>query len=126
MNRASKIYAFQFALSMVIYGFAVIGSVLLLRSVAALSWRILLALVPVLPVGWGVWSFVRFLGHLDELQQRIQLHAIAFAAGGTGMLSFAYGFLELAGLPPISVLWVLPMLLGLWGVGVKLAVRRYS
>ncbi len=126
MNKATKTYAAQFSFAMVLYGFAVIGSGLLLPRLPESAWRIPLAVLPVLPVAFGLRAFIRFLGQLDELQQRVQLSAIAFGAGMTAMLTFTYGFLEVAGFPPISVLWVLPMLVILWGFGMVLAVRRYQ
>lgn len=126
MNKAAKRYTVQFSLAMVVYGFTVIGSGLLLNRMTESIWRIPLALLPVMPVGFGLWAFIRFLGRMDELQQRIQLHAIAWATSITIMLTFAYGFLERVGFPPVSVMWVFPMLVSLWGVGLALATRKYT
>jgi len=69
-----------------------------------------------------VWS----LRSLDELQQRIQLEALAFAFCGTGVLGAGYGFLQNAGLPPIdwgAILW--PAMVGLWAAGLAVANWRY-
>lgn len=62
---------------------------------------------------------------MDELQRRIQLEGIAFAAGGAAILIFAYGFLESAGLPRLSLIWVFPLIVALWGLGLALASARH-
>jgi hypothetical protein len=62
----------------------------------------------------------------DELQQRIQLLAIGFAAGVTGLLTFSYGFLEMIGMPHLSSIWVLPMMILLWGIGMAYFSRKYQ
>ena len=41
------------------------------------------------------------------------------------MLTFAYGFLENAGLPKLSYVYVLPLMITLWGIGGAIATRRY-
>jgi hypothetical protein len=88
--------------------------------------RIVVALAPVVPVVFMIVAFLRYLNSIDELQQRIQLLAIGFAAGTTGMLTFSYGFLESVGFPPISLLWVFPAMILLWGLGVAVISRRYG
>lgn len=126
MNQAAKTYAREFVIAMVLYIVLLISVVLLLRNIEGTVWRALLAVLPVIPVGFGMSAFIRFLNRMDELQQRIQLAGIAFAAGAVGMLSFTYGFLELAGFPRISWLWIFPALIMLWGLGVAVASRRYQ
>lgn len=48
-----------------------------------------------------VW--MRLFERLDELNRRNQLEALALAFGATVMLVLTYGFLEIAGLPRVSV-----------------------
>jgi hypothetical protein len=88
-------------------------------------WRYLLIPIPAIPVIYGVAVLVRAVRDMDELQQRIQLEAFAFALGATGVLTFVYGYLELAGLPHINPVVVLPAMAALWAVGLALASRRY-
>jgi hypothetical protein len=89
------------------------------------GWRYLLALVPVIPVAFAVYFLTRAVGELDELQRRIQLEAFAVSLCGTGLLTFTYGYLELAGLPHINPIFILPLMTLLWGVGMAIASRRY-
>lgn len=90
------------------------------------AWRYPLALVPVIPIALAVYFLIRALGELDELQRRIQLEAFAISLCGTGLLTFGYGYLELAGLPHINPIFVLPLMALLWGIGMTIASRRYK
>lgn len=45
------------------------------------AWRIAFALGPVLCVGWVFACYLRFLRDCDELERRIELDALAWAAG---------------------------------------------
>jgi hypothetical protein len=78
------------------------------------------------PVGFALLAFIRALGRMDELQRRIQLDAVGFGFGATAIITFTYGLLELVGFPPISFIWVLPLMAALWGVGAVFAARRYA
>ena len=69
-----------------------------------------------------VWS----VRHLDELQRKIQLEALALAFIGTGILGACYGFLLDAGVTPGdwgAFIW--PAMVGLWVIGYVVASRRY-
>jgi hypothetical protein len=83
------------------------------------------ALVPLIPAGFALVAYLRFLGRMDELGRRIQLEALAFGFGAAGMLTFAYGFLENAGFPQVSYIWVFPVMIALWGIGGAIASYRY-
>ena len=72
-----------------------------------------------------VLAWVRYYRRVDELQQRIALEALAFAFGGTALITFGYGFLDEAGLPHLSWFWVWPIMAALWIVGGQLAKRRW-
>ena len=88
--------------------------------------RIACALVEGAATAAIIVASVRGIGRLDELQQRIQLQALAIAFAGTGVLATAYGFLVSAGLPDIdwgAVVW--PAMVALWVVGLIIANRRY-
>lgn len=89
----------------------------------ALKWA--LALVPVLPIIWVVRAMLRLLLASDELEQRIQLQAIAVAAVTVGLGSMMGGFLAVAGLVPAAplLLWVLPALFAVYG-GANWWIRR--
>jgi hypothetical protein len=126
MNQASKRYAREFIIAMIAYGIVIIISRLTLNSTGETPWRFVIALLPLIPVLFLITGFIRYLSGIDELQQRIQLQAIGFAAGTTGLLTFAYGFLELEGFPSFSTFFIFPFMIMLWGVGLAYFSRRYE
>lgn len=90
------------------------------------SMRIVLALVQGLATGLVIVTSMLRLRRLDEMQQRVQLEALALAFAGTGVLATMYGFLVNAGLPDIewgALVW--PVMVALWAVGLLYANRRY-
>ena len=126
MSQASKTYAREFAAAMTAYVVVLVGVIWLLPRLGESPWRYLLAVLPAIPVGLGVAAFIRYLGHLDELQQRIQLTGLAFATGTIGLLTFSYGLLENTGLPRISWVWIFPAIIMLWWLGTAVAGRKYQ
>jgi hypothetical protein len=126
MNDATRSYLKEFGAAMLAYSVVLPISIVLIQANPHAPWRFPLALAPVVPAALAMWAYVRALGRMDELQRRIQLEALALACGGTGLLTFSYGFLEDVGFPHVSLIWVLPLLIALWGVGVAAASRKYN
>lgn len=126
MNKASNGSAREFIIAMIAYAVVIIISRLTLNSIGESPWRFIIALLPLIPVLFLITGFVRYLSGIDELQQRIQLRAIGFAAGTTGLLTFAYGFLEMEGFPSFSTFFIFPLMIMLWGVGLAYFTRRYE
>jgi hypothetical protein len=121
--RASLI---EIGLVMAAYALLLPLSVLLIDERQPVLLRSLIAALPVLPLVFAFRAYLRFLAGSDELQQRIQLQALAFAAGVTGLATFTYGLLvENAGLPPLSLIWVFPLLLALWGIATGVLTWRH-
>ena len=89
------------------------------------AWRVPVALLPLVPMAYGLWNIQLHFRESDELQQRIQLEALAFGFAGTAMSLFAYGFLEMVGFPRLSVWWVWTVMGAFWIVGSFLAGARY-
>lgn len=105
----------------------VIGAALLARTFERGSAaRLTLAVIQGAATGAVIVTSMLRLRRLDEMQQRVQLEALAMAFAGTGVLGTAYGFLVNAGLPDIewgALVW--PVMVGLWAVGLLFANRRY-
>jgi uncharacterized membrane protein (DUF4010 family) len=89
-------------------------------------WRYMIAALPALPIAVVVYFYIVLLRRMDEMQRQIQLEALAFSVGVTGLITFALGLMEAAGLGPIGLIWVFPMLIMFWGFGTILARRRYE
>ena len=89
------------------------------------GWRYAVAVLPMVPAAFVAVASVRYYRTVDELQQRIALESLAFAFGGTALITFGYGFLDAAGLPRISWWWVWPVMAILWIIGGWLARKRW-
>src|SRR5216683_6843062 len=121
---AGRAYAREFTIAMAAYVVAVIVTVNLTSNVDP-TLRVPLVLIPLIPSAFALRAYLRFLGQMDKLGRRIQLEALAIGFGAAGMLTFAYGFLENAGFPKLSYVFVFPLMIALWGIGAAIATRRY-
>lgn len=91
------------------------------------SMKVVLALIPTLPVIWVMWSLYALLEHADELQRRVQLTSLSMAAGVTAFLTLTYGFLEdFAGFPHIPAWWTFVVIDIVWGVTSSVLWCRYK
>jgi hypothetical protein len=88
-------------------------------------WRLPVALLPVLPIVFGLWSMRRYFREADELQKRIQLEGFAFGFAGAAMVTLTYGFLEIAGFPRLTAWWYWTAMGACWMVGSLVARRSY-
>ncbi|GAB1471965.1 hypothetical protein MASR2M66_28430 [Chloroflexota bacterium] len=126
-KQVEKRYYKEFGLSMGAYVVAVIASSFTLGSGDfSKAAQIAIVLIPVIPTIFVIIAIMRALRDSDELQQRIQLSAVAFSAIITGFITFTYGFLENIGFPKLPSIWVLPMLFVFWGVSLGYFNKRYQ
>lgn len=89
-------------------------------------WRYPLALLPVLPGVATLLAFVQRLRSMDELERRVQFEALGIAFAVTIVATLTYGFLENAGLPRLSAIWMTPLMMAGWGLATAVVSRRYS
>lgn len=115
----------EIGLALLAYMMFLVGSVTVLRANPDASWRYIVALVPIAPAAMVLFLFVRRLGQLDELQKRIQTEAFGFSLGATALITFAYGFLEGAGMPHLNWTYILPLIAIFWGVSTAVFTFRY-
>ncbi len=116
----------RFLLAMTAYLVAAAAARWLL-SLAGDSWlRLPAALLPLAPLVLAVYVFLGYLNAVDELQQKIQLNAIGLSASLTALLSLTVGFLEAAGFPRPSWLFIFPLMVAFWSLGLVFFNRRYS
>jgi hypothetical protein len=87
------------------------------------SWVPLLGVIPLVPGGLALFAAVRFTRVLDAHQRTILLEGLIFGFGTSGLVSLVIGFLQEAGLPSLSWIWVLPLLALFWLIGLFLASR---
>jgi hypothetical protein len=107
------------------YAIVLCTSIEILKRFELGAFKYVVVLTPMLPAGFALAIIVRGLREMDELQRQIQLEALAIAFGASAFLTFAYGFLEGAGLPHVSWIWVWPLMGMLWIVGLVISRARY-
>ena len=71
-------------------------------------------LSPMVAVAAAAWAIVRQVRRSDEFIRKTTLEDIAIAAAVTAVLSVAYGFLENAGLPRLTMFAVWPVMAMVW------------
>lgn len=130
-NSHGRRFAREFIISMVIYVVLVFGSFWLIRNLDLPTWgRALLALLPSVGVAmWGRAQY-RYLLACDELQQKIELQAIAMASALLVFGSFPLGLMASAGVfevpGKIVLIWILPAFSLLYGICKFWASRRFA
>lgn len=125
MNQYEKRYGRNLLGAVAAYVVLLVISIFLIGRIGESPWRFVVALLPMIPLGWGLAAYLRFLDQMDELQRRIQLNAVAFAAGAVGMFTFTLGLLENVGLPSMSLTWVFPLIIFCWGAAALYQERKY-
>lgn len=124
-SEASRKYTLRMLIIAVIYIVTVVISVRALQQNPSTPWKYVLALLPMMPAIVVPMAVVSLLREIDELQKKIQLEALAFGFAGGAVLTLSYGFLQNAGLPQLSWIWVWPVMAGCWVAGMIGAHRRY-
>lgn len=122
-------YLREFLPAMVGYVVTLFLSVWLLKRVDEPGLRALVALLPVPAIGLAMRAIIRYIRDVDELQQRIELEAVSFAAAFVSMLYIAGGFLQLAKVIDIpsgvAMIWVFPLVCFSYGLAKVVVARRY-
>lgn len=99
------------------------------RGAASLPLKIVLALVPTLPVIVLLWLMAKRVMSSDELQQRLHLMALSIATGVVAALSMLGGFLAAAGAIHLDgdiLIWVFPALCMSYGIASMVFRKRYG
>jgi hypothetical protein len=132
MRAIKRRYLREFIPAMAAYVVVVLASTWLLRhhlDGGSLALRIVLALLPVLPLGWAMGAIVRLIRGSDELERQIELEAVSIAALLTGMGFFSAGLLASAKIIALDgdavAIWVWPVLCLSYGLAKCIAMRRY-
>jgi len=130
MRAVHKRYLREFIPAMLAYVALILLFGTLGPKTEGMAWRVLLALLPLLPVALVIRAIVRVIRDQDELERRIDLEAIAIAAMSTGFGYFSFGLLLSAGVgwevgADAVAVWVMPCLFASFGVAKLLIARRY-
>ena len=126
-KRVQRTYFGRFLTAASLYVIFLAAVVIILRYVPSTNWNILLAILPAVPLVYGIWAYSQFLDGIDELQRLIHTKSVALAAGVASILTFTYGLLEsFADFPVINLLWVFPLIAVVWGIGLSYYGRKYG
>ena len=102
---------------------------LLRRGIDPLPLRALVAVLPVLPLALMLRAALRYLREIDELQRRIETESIGIASLTLSLIYFGAGLLQKAKVfdvdAGVAMIWVFPLLCGIYGVAKMVLTRRY-
>ena len=122
-------YLREFLPAMAGYVVTLFLSVWLLKRVDEPGLRALVALLPVPSIGLALRAIIRYIRDVDELQQRIELEAVSFAAAFVSMVYVTGGFLQLAKVidipSAVAMIWVFPLICASYGLAKLVVARRY-
>jgi hypothetical protein len=118
-------YCATMLLSLALYAVALVLSLTWLKAGMEGPWKYAVAVLPVLPALGVPFAVVGYCKTMDELQLRKQLESLAFGFAAAAIATFTYGFLQNAGLPEVSWVWVWPVMGVCWMLGQLLARWRY-
>ena len=120
-----RAYVWRTVVGMAAYVVVLVPVVMWLNGRPASPWRVPVALLPVVPIVYGLWSIRKYFREADEMQKRIHLEGYAFGFAGAAMATLTYGFLEMAGFPRLSAWWYWTAMGACWIAGSLLANRGY-
>ena len=127
LTPVAKRYAREMLTAGVLYSIVVFAGAFATRMDLPHWVIVVAAIVPIFPALLMLRAYITFVNGVDEFQRRIQSEAVMIAAGVTGFGSFTYGFLEeWAGFPHVPLIWVLPILIGSWGVALCFLRLKYK
>ena len=102
---------------------------LIRRGIEPVPVRALVALLPVLPLLYWLRAALRYLREIDELQRRIETESIGIASLTLSLIYFGAGLLQKAKVfdvdAGVAMIWVFPLLCGIYGVAKMVLTRRY-
>jgi hypothetical protein len=122
---AKKRYVIEFGIIVTTYVAVVLATRSFWCNVTG-PMQIVVALAPVIPIGFLFAAIVRYVSRVDELQRRILVESLALAGGATALLAVTYGFLEGSLLPRPSAWATYTAFMVAWLLAVFVLKRRYQ
>ncbi|WP_372161773.1 hypothetical protein ACCP91_19240 [Xanthomonas axonopodis pv. cyamopsidis] len=123
-------YYREFGIPMLLYVLVMLFWRYLLGHVGPHWARVLIALLPAVLVVLVIRAVARYVRDSDEMQRRIELEAIAIAAGLVSGAYMTAGFLQAAALIDVpasaAMLWVFPLLFAIYGITKSIHARRFE
>ena len=99
------------------------------RGIESVPLRAVVAVLPALAIALLMRAALRYLREIDELQRRLETEAIGIASLLVSLLYFAGGLLQKAKVIQLDaaavMIWVFPLLCGIYGIARMTLTRRY-
>lgn len=125
-RQVTRRYGRRLAVAIGAYSVVTVAAGLLLDRDLPRALQVVIALAPMVPALGIPFAVVRLLRETDELQRRILLEALAAAFAAGSLLTFGYGWLQLAGAPEASWFLVWPVYAACWAVATAVAQHHYG
>ena len=118
-------YTIHFGGAMTAYVIVLFASVWILERHEIGQWPAIgLALTPLIPSLYALHAFITRVRSMDEYQRRVVGEAMMWSAGIVGFVTFAWGFIEgVADVPRVTMIWILPAIIGTYGIAQWLILR---
>ena len=129
-SNASRRYLRASWPAMIAYALVLFASLRWIRAgIDSVPLRAAVAILPLLPLLFFVRAALRYLREVDELQRRIETESIGIASLLVALLYFAGGLLEKAKVVELDagavMIWVFPLLCGVYGIAKMALTKRY-
>ena len=113
-------------LAMALYMASIMLMVKMRGDYAGTLWYWSLTILPLLPMAYAIRHVFITVLNMDEMMRRIHMEAIVFSAFVTGFITFSWDLMSNAGLPDFKAVWVMPMLMVGYTVGLIWRKRSYQ
>jgi hypothetical protein len=125
-RRAARRYAVQFSVTMALYIVVLVSALEVIQRYTIVgSWRLVLLLLPLIPVIAIVPTVLRWYRDTDEFERRLTTESLAIAAGVTAVYAVTCGFLEIAGMARVSAWYTWLVVMGSWFLARLILRLRY-
>jgi len=94
-------------------------------SIPPAPYKYLLAALPVLPLIYVCFTFIRFVADADEMWRKIYMEAMAFSGVATGFTCLSYLFVRDLGTPVFHAEWAFYLMWLYYLIGLFFSWRRY-
>lgn len=118
-------YMLELGGAMLLYAVVLLPAVAWVRGNPASALRWAVGLIPLLPALLAAWAVLRFFRRMDELGRKKLTEGLAFAFAASALFVLTLGFLQVAGLPSLSVWWIWVGMGAFWLVGCGITELRY-
>lgn len=109
-----KEFTIKFMLAMMVFLLLIALQTFSIELLDLATWlKVVVTLIPVLPLIWAFKIYQARFKSLDEYMQRLTGEAFLWSMGIVGFLSFSYGMLAMKfSIPEVSLAFVLPAIFG--------------